>query len=164
MPDGRYGIFYSTVDKDKIVNSVIYEFTYTRNQGTKNGLQAENYFNNGIYRSGWTYGNIFLGSPFFSVSASGDGISNNKFVAHHIGIGGQFSNYFNVFPYRLLLSAFRNEGIFQNPYSSIQNAFYIYSEFGILRDFIHLDIQTGLEFNSETPSLFGVGLLLTKQF
>src|SRR5690606_15452004 len=34
-PDGRYGIFYESHQKDRLVNSVIYEFYYTKDQSYK---------------------------------------------------------------------------------------------------------------------------------
>lgn len=164
VPDGRYGLFFENKDKDRIVNSIIYEFTFTRNQGTYFGSRGEDYFNNKIYRSGWTYENRVLGSPFFTVSPTGEGIVNNTFAAHHIGIGGQFSDYFNVFPYRLLLSYARNEGTPSIPYKSKQDVFYMYSDFGILRSFLDVDIQSGVEFGSDTSPIFGIGLSLHKSF
>lgn len=163
IPDGRYGIYYENKDRDRIINSLIYEFTYTRNQGTFFGAGAEDYFNNGVYRSGWTYENRILGSPFFSVSYLGEGITNNNFIAHHIGIGGQFSDYFNVFPYRLLLSYVSNKGTHSVPYISAQDAFYLYSDFGIFRNFINVDIQVGMELTSVSSPNFGIGMKLSKQ-
>ncbi|EHQ02357.1 capsule assembly Wzi family protein [Gillisia limnaea] len=164
IPDGRYGIYFENEDRDRVVNSFIYEFTYTRNQGSYFGGGAEDYFNNRIYSSGWTYENRVLGSPFFTVSPGGEGIVNNSFIAHHIGIGGQFSDYFNVFPYRLLLSYRSNEGTLLKPYISIEQAFYLYSDFGVLRNFIDLDIQAGLELTSDASPIFGIGVKLSKRF
>lgn len=87
FPDGRYGIYLRFKDNLRFVNSILYELTYTRNQSHKGWKNySQNYLNNGIYRSGWTYQKRVIGSPFFTYSRESDRIINNKFIIHHIGI------------------------------------------------------------------------------
>jgi len=57
------------------------------------GRGLDNYFNNGIYNSGWTYFGSTIGSPYFtSKSVADNGITNgiikadNHFMAFSIGI------------------------------------------------------------------------------
>jgi len=165
-PDGRYGLYMETRDKDQIVNSFIYEFYYTDHQShtTSGNHKFDNYFNNGMYNSGWTYENRILGVPFFTVNPDAPGIINNKFKAHHFGIGGQFSNYFNAWPYKFMLSLARNDGTYPRRYRPKQDVAYVYFEYGLFRKFLDLDLQLGAEYNSTNSPLYGIGIQASKRF
>jgi hypothetical protein len=127
--DGLYGLFLDFKNEKKLISQVLYEFYYTKNQsGSVNsttdedgnfhiGSGADNYFNNGVYSSGWTYFGRTIGSPFFTAANQGDdgitlGITNNRFVAHHIGVNGFL---FEKLPYRVLLSYTINSGTYSSP-------------------------------------------------
>ena len=161
-PDGRYGIFYDHNDKDRFISSVMYEFYYTEHQShTTSGVHKyDNYLNNGTYMSGWTYEGRTIGAPFFLENENGVGIANNKFKAHHIGIGGQLSNFFNTFPYRLLMSFARNDGRYNLRYRPKQNVFHGLFDVGILRTTIDLNVQAGVELNNTASPKFGAGVHL----
>ncbi len=165
-PDGRYGIYMEMKDRNRIINSFIYEFYYTEHQShTTTGVDgADNYFNNTIYRSGWTFENRVLGVPFFTVNPEEPGIINNKFKAHHIGIGGDFSNTWNTWPYKFMLSLARNDGRFTRRFRPVQDVAYVHFEYGLLRSFLDLDIQVGAEYNSFSSPIYGVGLQVRKEF
>lgn len=159
FPDGRYGLFIKFHDEEKLVNSVMYEFYTTSNQSTDvNGLY-DNYFNHGFYTSGWTYENRVLGSPFFSAGPEG-GVVNNQFSMHHLGLGGQFGNYFRSYPYKLLLSYGRNDGTYKKRYRPHRNVFYFLYEMELLEGFVDLSVQGGGEFNSWYSPKYGIGLHL----
>ncbi len=161
-PDGRYGIYYETENKDKFVNSFIYELTYTENQSYQTlGIHKyDNYFNNGVYNSGWTYNQRTIGSPFFIPNNNGVGIRNNKFTAHHLGIGGQFSNYFNNYPYRFLLSYSRNDGTYFNRYRPKQDVFYGFFDLRLLQTSFDVNVQLGVEYNNYNSPIYGGGVHL----
>ncbi len=118
-------------------------------------------FNGGIYRSGWTYQDRVLGVPFFTADQNGAGILRNAFVAHHIGISGQFSDYFNTFPYRLLLSTVQYEAI----EGKFGKQYVLYGDFEmrILQSFVDLSFNLSAEFNSLKSPDFGLGLKLRKK-
>ena len=72
----------------------------------------DNYFNNGIYQSGWTFYGQVIGSPFFTPKpeeASGitRGVLNNRFYAHHLGICGDLPGDIR---YKLMMSYSLNYG------------------------------------------------------
>jgi hypothetical protein len=81
-------------------NKVVYEYLYTKYQdGPRRSNEGgnlvrdlyrgnENYYNHGVYRSGWVYQNQTIGNPLFTPSDSNLGILNNRIVAHHAGISG----------------------------------------------------------------------------
>src|SRR5690606_9800749 len=54
-PDGRYGIFYESHQKDRLVNSVIYELYTTHHQSHTSTFGPDNYFNHFTYTTGWAY-------------------------------------------------------------------------------------------------------------
>lgn len=63
-----------------------------------------------------------------------------------------------------MLSYLSNEGTLLKPYTSNEQAFYLYSDFGVLRNYIDMDIQAGLEMTSDTSPVFGLGLKISKRF
>ena len=63
FPDGRYAVYLEdnrdTFWGNSWLKAFIYEFYYTKNQSRSRAGSEEdgsdNYFNNNLYRSGWTY-------------------------------------------------------------------------------------------------------------
>lgn len=97
------------------VKEFVYEFMYTKwqdgprspnflNDGTpcsetdrcRDDFQGnENYYNHGIYRTGWVTHGRTIGNPLFRVSdlslnRFGEGIDNNRIIAHHVGLEFQY--------------------------------------------------------------------------
>ena len=128
FPDGVNTLFFSFNDKNRWVSSILYEFVYTKWQSgpyhdtsdapPKEGEEwhilggRDNYFNNGAYKSGWTYYGITAGLPLFTpMPADGDGVTmgvcNNRVVAHHIGIAGKIVR---KIPYRFKATYSENYG------------------------------------------------------
>ncbi|MGQ1909353.1 capsule assembly Wzi family protein [Marinifilum sp. RC60d5] len=110
--------FFLKLKKSKLISSFIYEFYYTKDQGgyiirpdhpIEPVIRFDNYFSNGIFRSGWTSHQRTIGLPLFTPSVSNglaSGISNNAIVAHHFGITGTVGK----FKYRTLLTFSDNYG------------------------------------------------------
>ncbi len=125
--DGIYGFFMDFKKPKSLVKNFLIEFTYTKNMSGSNspddangGRGRDNYFNNGIYQSGWTYFGNTIGSPYFSVTPLNEnGVSNgiilgdNRFVAINIGWNG---NLFNL-KYKTILSHVSYVGWFGNEYN-----------------------------------------------
>ena len=140
--DGVNTLCFSRENKDGFITDVAYEFIYTMWQSgplhdrpaTKEEMEkygdnypvidgkfiiggADDYFNNGEYRSGWTMYGRTAGLPLITPTGSGKGIwsrngitmgvENNRIMAHHIGISGKF---FRKVPYRLMLTYSQNYG------------------------------------------------------
>lgn len=71
---------------------VNYEFihTYTYYVAIEDKLQLDDYFNNTVYRSGWTYKGYVIGTPLItspillSDSLIGRKLTNNRVIAHHV--------------------------------------------------------------------------------
>jgi hypothetical protein len=79
-----------------LINRLNYEYLYTKYQdgprrpnpgSNRDGLRGnENYYNHYLYRSGWAYNLRSIGNPLFTIREENLGISNNRIVAHHIGL------------------------------------------------------------------------------
>lgn len=77
-------------------------------------IEPDHFFNNGVYNSGWTYGDRIIGSPMFlifDVENSARNIVQNKINAFNIGIGGSF----NALTYTLKYTDFKNNGTVFKP-------------------------------------------------
>ncbi|MFD0976369.1 capsule assembly Wzi family protein [Salinimicrobium gaetbulicola] len=161
-PDGRYGIFVSSNNSSKLVNSLMYEFYTTHHQShTTTGIHKnDDYFNNTGYRSGWTYHRKVLGAPFFTVNPDGMGIVNNKFTAHHFGIGGNLTSTLGNHPYRLLLSYAQNDGTRPVRFKPKQDVFYSMLDVKLLQKDIELNLQLAAEYDSYEAPVYGAGVSL----
>ncbi len=116
VPDGLWGITIRN-PKFALVNGILYEYLNTTDQSgpyhDKDGIiygGADSYFENYIYRSGWTFNNRIIGAPFISLptfdSSGAMTFLNNRVQVHHFGIEGDIANY----KYRILSSFSKNYG------------------------------------------------------
>ena len=89
FPDGIWGAQY-TFSNNSIFENILYEYVDTRSQSGSTGRSGrDNYFSNAGYRSGWTYEGQIIGLPFFELNPeTGLGITNNRIIAHNIGVSG----------------------------------------------------------------------------
>jgi hypothetical protein len=108
------------------IDGVVYEFLYTKwqagpfrrdDEDERGGFPFqgnENYYNNGVYQTGWAYNRMTIGNPLFIPREDNLGIENNRIVAHHLGASFQFSEL-NLF---MKATISRNYGNWGNPFSS----------------------------------------------
>lgn len=159
-PDGRYGIYIADKIPGSWIDGFMYEFYYTRNQSknspTTDGI--DNYFNNSLYRSGWTYENRIIGVPFIFLDKERFGVINNKLIAHHFGITGvAFSNL----PYKLLGSYRKNYGAKGRRYLR-SNILSTYLDLNIYQNLVQVNLQLGADFNTISSPNFGAGIQVSK--
>jgi len=123
--DGLYGVFIDLKKSKDFINQILFEFTYTKHMSGSNapddadgGRGLDNYFNNGVYNSGWTYFGNTMGSPYFTATPlNNDGVSNgiilgdNRFVAINIGWNGMIHSikYSAIFSHSTYTGWFDNE-------------------------------------------------------
>lgn len=160
-PDGRYGLYIQDESQEGWVHSFMYEFYYTKHQShtTSGTHKFDNYFNNGVYRSGWTYGGQVIGTPFFMTRENGMGIISNRLIVHHLGIGGVA---FNSFPFKFINSYRKNYGTNGSGlYSETQNIMSSLLEFKLVLRHFDLDFQLGSDFSSDAGPRFGAGFGLS---
>ncbi|HSO85124.1 MAG TPA: capsule assembly Wzi family protein [Draconibacterium sp.] len=133
-PDNLLGLHLNIKNEKKLVTDVVYEFTNTRQQSITDSIYSwnentgkwkmneyDNYYNHGIYRSGFTYQQQVMSSPLFYpvIQSNGYsmGIQSNRFFAHHIGVRGNFSDYFR---WKGMLTYIQQLGTYSEPYTSKQ--------------------------------------------
>jgi len=103
----------------------VYEFLYTKWQAgprredpidERGGFPFEgneNYYNNGLYQTGWAYQGRTIGNPLFIPRDDNRGIENNRIVAHHIGM----SFLQKKTEWQIKGTYSRNYGTWGNPFS-----------------------------------------------
>ena len=108
--DGIWGVRFER-EAGQLVETILWNHLRTTRQNAKFSEGEERgedtYYNNSLYRSGWTYEGQVLGSPLLLKNNRGPGISNNIVLAHHVGLSGQLPQRIN---YLLKLTYSRNYG------------------------------------------------------
>ncbi len=145
-PDNLAGVHFqfsgnNAKGSKRLVTDVVYEYTDTRHQSIRDSLavwneitgtwrkqEPDNYFNHGIYKSGFTYHRRIIGSPlFFPVKIDKKGIPegrnaliSNRFFAHHIGVKGNLSGSLH---WKGLLTYIHHMGTYRIPFDSARKQF-----------------------------------------
>lgn len=161
-PDGRYGIFVEDTNPRFWIHGIMYEFYHTKHQShtTTGPHKYDNYFNNGVYRSGWTYLGKTIGLPFLTPRKEGEGIDNNVLLAHHLGIAGVAMDRI---PFKLLGSYRHNYGTSNTNFDSFtfnpaQKIFSGLLEVNLPMEAVNLQLQLGGDFASDAKPIWGTGL------
>jgi hypothetical protein len=140
-PDRLLGIRFG-FKESSIVNNILYEFLTTIHQsgpglpdniGTDNYgydyMGRDDYYNNFLYRTGWTYNGRVIGNSLFTtnqqginffgaINNHGVAIINNRIKAHHFGISGQPSENIS---YKFLATFSKNYGTHAGLYNGRHN-------------------------------------------
>lgn len=132
FPDAVNTLHFSFKDKDRWVSDLLLEFIYTKWQSGKRhdrpATEAElkrnpdkeryvvggrdDYFNNGEYKSAWTYNGRSVGLPLFTLMDKDEngvtkGVVNNRIIAWNVGLGGKL---LRKMPYLMKITYSRNFG------------------------------------------------------
>lgn len=172
--DGIMGASLVLKDPNKIVNRVVFEYLNTNYQsGPVHDLSDsikltgnDNYFNNYIYRSGWTYKGMTLGTPLITSPIynedGNEGILNNRVRAFHLGLGGMLGkvNYRSFFTYSI------NKGTYSTPFEDDKNQFSWYFEtlFPSIWQGIDMQVMLAADVGQMYGNNLGVNLLFRKTF
>jgi len=133
-PDNLLGLHADFKNTKGIITDILYEFTNTRQQSIKDSIYSfdettgkwkmneyDNYYNHGIYQSGFTYQQRVMSSPLFYPVKLSNGISagirSNRFFAHHIGASGNISDFVR---WKGMLTYVQHLGSYSEPYTSNQ--------------------------------------------
>ena len=164
-PDALYGLFIDLKNPKSFITHFITEFQYTKHQGktsSENGL-IDNYFNNSVYSSGWTYFGHTIGSPFFTtktpINGITYGIAENRFTSINVGFKGYLSE---TIQYKTNITYTKYPGWFNTPLN--KSLFSPYLEVFISNKSIPFEITVGTtgDFGDFLPTNFGGFLKLTK--
>ncbi len=142
-PDGLWGIS-AVQSRWPFIEGITYEFLNTTDQSgpfhDKDGIVyggADNYYNNSIYKQGWTYFGRIIGSPLLT-------LINNRVRAHHVGIRGDIYG----FKYRVMVNHAENYGKYKEPLRSSNTAM-------LLEVKRHVKEAWGLDFGFSIAGDFG---------
>ncbi len=163
FPDGLWGIYFKTKEKNLFISKVVYEFIYTLDQSgpihdwSRKLGGNDNYFNHYIYKSGWTYYGYTMGTPLItSPNYNQDDsiiLKNNRVMVHHLGIEGKISSI----NYRTYFSYSYNYGTHSNPFSPVKNNFSFFLDFS-------LPIKLYYNFKLNTKCAFDLGKMYGNNF
>ena len=163
-PDALYGFFIDLKKPNSFVTHIITEFQYTKHMSAINSTSVyDNYFNNSVYQSGWTYFGRTIGSPFFTTKTPENGITKgidqNRFTSFNLGFKGNLSSSIK---YKTNLTYTYYPGWFKTPLQKSQ--FSPYLEIFIKNKTIPFDISMGAaaDFGTFLPTNIGGFLKLTK--
>jgi len=180
-PDALYGVFVDLKKPKNIISKLLVEVTYIRNNsGTsrhyrdENGIWhaasgMDNYFNNFVYNSGWTYHGNTIGSPYFTPTqlnengkSNGIIVGDNRFIALNLGWTGMI----HQFTYKTIFSRVMYVGWFDTEYNPKPTQFSGFLEvaFPKLKN-IPFDISVSSSFDTGTyrPVNFGGYIKLSKK-
>lgn len=164
FPDGVWGISLKPKNS-KLFKEFLYEYVQTVSQSgsprlTQNGGQqsgGDNYFTNSIYRSGWTYEGRTIGLPFINVVANSEGIdpnTNNRSIAHHIGVRGDIHKV----QYTLKLTFLENLGTYAVPRVPRERFLYSYFQATLPTKTIGaFNLTVGSDWSNTDSTTLGIG-------
>jgi hypothetical protein len=178
--DNLIGVFYNSNSK-KVLTSVLYEFMYTNHQRVKqtqdgyiipNG--SEPYFMHGTYKSGMSYNNQMIGTPFaiplIIIDDLNYGTGNNRIILHHLGLSGFFAERLG---WKSVISFSENFGTFRGAYNKIDPSYFetsrkqlsILSEvFYNINNNLNLKIAVAKDKGAMVTDNFGVQLKVLYKF
>ncbi len=169
--DGLYGFFVDFKKEKATVAHLLAEFTYTKTMSNipRSASGPDNYFNNSIYKSGWTYHGNTIGSPYFTPNPEDEsGITpgiiqgDNRFSAINLGASG----FLKSIPYRLLVSHTTYYGFFDQEYDPNLYQFSGLLDCSLPEDISKLPftITASLAFDTGTyrPKNFGAFISISK--
>ena len=136
ITDGLNGISISikkTSDAKIRLQKIVVEYLNTSNQSGVTGSDntnsrlrgQDNYFNNSVYRDGWSYHQTSVGTPFINNISNINNFSNlfftnNRIEAFYLGILGVINKSINS---EIRISNTKNAGIYPFPFEKIKNQF-----------------------------------------
>lgn len=165
-PDGLYGVFIDLKQPKNWLTHLIAEFYNTKNQSGSSAISGyDNYFNNTIYGSGWTYFGRTIGAPLFltrpEINGNTPGIRESRFSSFHIGIKG-FLNH--TIHYKTNLTYTNYPGWFNTPNTN-SNQISTSFECTIPENTMPFDISLGVaaDFGNYSASNIGGFIALRKR-
>ncbi len=158
-PDGLWGIS-AVQSRWPFIEGVTYEFLNTTDQSgpfhDRDGVVyggSDNYYNNSIYRQGWSYFGYIIGSPLLS-------LSNNRVRAHHIGVRGDIYG----FRYRAMVNYADNYGRYASPLCSHNTAFLLEVKKIVPQAWgLEFGVALSGDFGTQYGNAFGAMITIRKQ-
>ncbi len=161
FPDGVWGVYFKPT-KNNIFSGILYEYVGTNDQGVGNQLAgSDNYFNNNVYRSGWSYDGNIIGMPFIlfdpnlEITIETSPVINNRVKVHQFGAHGTFKKVSWLFK----SSIAKYLGTYNNPFPSEVDLWHNYlSVMYETEEYGSFKIFSGLDSGDTIDTTFGAGL------
>lgn len=174
LKDNQYSLYFRKDEKGSLIDEFIMEYLYTKHQsGERHQITGpkeehmrgnDNYFNHGIYQSGFSYMGYSLGTPFLYPLLENEegktiGFENTRVSAWHVGAKGYLSEKLS---WKGMLSYTRNFGTFKNPYISVKKQVYSMGELSWASANIPLTVSVNVaaDFGSLVEDRLGGGIRL----
>ncbi len=166
VQDNLYTLFIQRKKNHALIDALLLEFIYSKDQSRispgNHRRPADNYFNHGIYKTGFSYHGYSLGIPlFFPVVKNEEGtitgFENTRISAFHTGAKGCLSQQLE---WKALLTWSRNFGTSSSPYPSMREQCYSLLEFRWESSKYPLCVSTHLagDFGNLVSDQWGVGI------
>lgn len=167
FPDGVYGIYLKFANQN-LISSILYEYINTVDQsGLYGGSGRDNYFSNGIYRSGWTYEQNVIGIPFVlyddpeSIAGNEKSFISNRSRAHHFGATGNIDK----FNWKVKSTYTTYLGTYSRPLSPKWKYWYNYASLSYKAETLGTFTALGaLDFSNNASTRIGAGLEYSYSF
>jgi hypothetical protein len=169
-PDGLFGFLLKNTNNESIFKSFLFEYIHTTHQsGDPNKSGNDNYYNNYVYQSGWTYGRMTIGtplltSPAYTMNDANDmNIDNNAIIGFHTGVqlklAGNELSVLNTYTI--------NRGTIIYPYKSDKKQYSMYVDYlygcKAYRN-LYLGVEAGLDLGTMYGDNLGASLRVKKLF
>jgi hypothetical protein len=164
LADGVFGVFWELPDYSAL-RGLVYEYVQTTVQSGPPGSRGGNddYFNHGVYRSGWTYNDRVVGLPFFTTADGIPPIINTRITAHHLG--ARIQSFDEKWDLRLMASYTVNRGRYVRPYDPVEDIFYGHARILYnLKETMQLGFSIGTDVSNVESDNFGIGLSFRYMF
>jgi hypothetical protein len=169
--DNLIGV-YIDFKKRALIEKVLYEFMYTIHQSGNTHLYGymrgrDNYYNHGVYLSGYTYKGYSMASPLFSpillVKGISTGIENNRIAMHHIGLDGSLNEHLRWegrFTYSHNLGTYDHP--YQNPKDQLSSI--VTFDYSLPKFPVNLSLSLAADVGELYENRFGVLIKLSKNW
>lgn len=173
MQDNLYSLYIRKNKTGSFIDEFLFEFLYTKDQsGSFHRISGpgehmrgnDNYFNHGVYGTGFSYHGYSMGTPLFYPLVKNEdgtiaGFENNRISAFHTGAKGYLSGQVR---WKALLTYSRNFGTFNNAYTSVHEQVYSLAEFSWESRAYPFVVSTRVaaDFGDQAPGQVGFGFSL----
>jgi len=158
FPDGIWGVYFEpdTVDYTSFLKGILFEYVQTTDQSNSNSAAGnDDYFNSGIYSSGWTYENRVIGIPLFKTSNTTPGIINNRVQSFHFGLLASVKEW----EFFTKLTYSNNYGTYTSPYLLKESTLYTCLKTKYSTNNLgSITLQLGYDYSNINDYKFGTGL------
>ncbi len=178
-PDNLLGIHLNLRKGNPIITDILYEYTHTMQQSIRDSFymwnedqerwirqENDNYYNHGVYRSGFTYHQKTISSPLFfpvqlndkGIPTSGKALASTRFRAHHLGIKGLLTPHLH---WKGLITYIHHYGNYGAPFDPSRTQTSGLLEFDYINPEFPIEIGLSAAFDSGNTITANTGLRLS---